>query len=239
MGLFSHDSDEAKAHAKVRFSFHPLPLPTHPFSQVEGTEPHEASFTHELIAGAAAYEATKAYQKHKEKEGQPSDHAKAKRILSVPSMSTSSRSTLTPRPLSAGFAGAFVDRVVETKGVSPALTAVAVDYPLITAHPAGLYRQDERYRFFPCLFMTLSFNTLPQPHNPVAKHAGEYYPTCDMHLLIGPRSVQLRNRLPKLSTGPMNTSEMTRTAKKARSMFYVVYLLASRFVRRYLPIRAL
>jgi hypothetical protein len=151
---------------------------------VEGTDPHEASFTHELIAGAAAYEATKAYQKHKEKEGQPSDHAKAKRIMSVPSTSTSSRSTLTPRPLSAGFAGAFVDRVVETKGVSPALPAVAIDHPLITAHAAGLYRQNERYRFFRCLSMTLLFNTLLQPPTLVAKHAGEYRPTCDMHLLI-------------------------------------------------------
>jgi hypothetical protein len=37
--------------------------------------------SHQLIAGAAAYEAAKAYQHHKEKEGDPSDHAKAKRIL--------------------------------------------------------------------------------------------------------------------------------------------------------------
>jgi len=66
MGLFHHDSDEAKAYATV---------------EAHSGEPHEASLSHQLIAGAAAYEAAKAYQHHKEKEGEPSDHAKAKRVI--------------------------------------------------------------------------------------------------------------------------------------------------------------
>ncbi|KAI6155552.1 hypothetical protein BKA82DRAFT_17603 [Pisolithus tinctorius] len=59
---------------------------------------HKASTSHELIAGAAAYEAAKAYEDHVARNGQPDSHAKAKEIL-------------------AGLAGAFVDREVETKGL--------------------------------------------------------------------------------------------------------------------------
>jgi hypothetical protein len=55
--------------------------------------------SHELIAAAASYEAAKAYEKHCEVNGKPDSHAKAKEIL-------------------AGFTGAFIDRMVETKGVS-------------------------------------------------------------------------------------------------------------------------
>ncbi|KAI0677541.1 hypothetical protein C8Q78DRAFT_1003166 [Trametes maxima] len=60
--------------------------------------PHKAELSHELIAAAASYEAAKAYQEHQEREGKPQSHEKAKEIL-------------------AGFAGAFVDRIVETKGL--------------------------------------------------------------------------------------------------------------------------
>ena len=79
--------------------------------------PHEAKLSHELIAAAASYEvlvfsgvtrsysltsgpsqAAKAYEKHCAENGKPASHAKAKEIM-------------------AGFAGAFVDRMVETKGV--------------------------------------------------------------------------------------------------------------------------
>ncbi|KAJ5594752.1 CipC1 protein concanamycin induced protein C [Penicillium hispanicum] len=80
MGWFSDDSDEAASHDAVT------------------NRPHEASWSHELIGGAAAYEAMKAYENHEEQNGQVEDHAKAKEIL-------------------AGFAGAFVDREVETKGL--------------------------------------------------------------------------------------------------------------------------
>ncbi|KAH9179357.1 hypothetical protein EDB89DRAFT_1926777 [Lactarius sanguifluus] len=59
---------------------------------------HEAKLSHELIAGAAAYEAAKTYNEHCEKNGKPSSHSKAKEIF-------------------AGLAGAAVDRLVETKGL--------------------------------------------------------------------------------------------------------------------------
>jgi len=59
---------------------------------------HEAHATHEMLGGAAAFEATKAYEKHCAANGKPASHAKAKE-------------------LAAGFAGAFVDREVDTKGL--------------------------------------------------------------------------------------------------------------------------
>ncbi|KAH9899859.1 hypothetical protein C8Q73DRAFT_772479 [Cubamyces lactineus] len=60
--------------------------------------PHKAELSHELIAAAASYEAAKAYEQHCEREGKPQSHEKAKEIM-------------------AGFAGAFIDRMVETKGL--------------------------------------------------------------------------------------------------------------------------
>jgi len=65
-------------------------------TQAEGH--HKAHLSHELIAAAASYEAMKAYHKHCEKNGQPASHAQAKEIL-------------------AGLSGAFIDRMVETKGL--------------------------------------------------------------------------------------------------------------------------
>ncbi|KAF8197748.1 hypothetical protein K438DRAFT_1584862 [Mycena galopus ATCC 62051] len=59
---------------------------------------HKASITHELIAGAAAFEAAKAYENHCKANRQPASHAEAKELL-------------------AGFTGAFLDREVETKGL--------------------------------------------------------------------------------------------------------------------------
>ncbi|KAJ7048708.1 hypothetical protein C8F01DRAFT_1188605 [Mycena amicta] len=80
MGFFHHQSDEAKAYEEVT------------------NAPHKAALSHELIAGAASYEAAKAYEKHCAENGKPDSHAKAKEIM-------------------AGFAGAFIDRMVETKGL--------------------------------------------------------------------------------------------------------------------------
>ncbi|KAI9443332.1 hypothetical protein H4582DRAFT_1873065 [Lactarius indigo] len=72
---------------------------TQAYSEVENTpREHTAKLSHELIAGAAAYEAAKAYNDHVGRNGQPSSHAKAKEIF-------------------AGFAGIAVDRLVETKGL--------------------------------------------------------------------------------------------------------------------------
>ncbi|KAF4595449.1 CipC1 protein, concanamycin induced protein C [Ophiocordyceps camponoti-floridani] len=80
MGWFDDDSEQARAYQEVT------------------QRPHEASWTHELLGGAAAYEAAKAYENHVERNGQPDEHAKAKEIL-------------------AGAIGAFVDREVETRGL--------------------------------------------------------------------------------------------------------------------------
>ncbi|KAF8233384.1 hypothetical protein L208DRAFT_1267058, partial [Tricholoma matsutake] len=62
------------------------------------TAHHKAQLSHELLAAAASYEAAKAYEQHLANTGHPDSHAKAKEIL-------------------AGFAGAFIDRMVETKGL--------------------------------------------------------------------------------------------------------------------------
>ncbi|KAG2156092.1 hypothetical protein DEU56DRAFT_765516 [Suillus clintonianus] len=59
--------------------------------------PHKASLSHELLGGAVAFEAAKAYEDHCAKNGKPDNHALAKELF-------------------AGFAGAALDRVVETKG---------------------------------------------------------------------------------------------------------------------------
>ncbi|KAG9127117.1 hypothetical protein FRC07_000621 [Ceratobasidium sp. 392] len=60
--------------------------------------PHEAKWSHELISGAASFEAAKAYEEHVARNGKPDSHAKAKEFL-------------------AGAIGAFVDREVETRGL--------------------------------------------------------------------------------------------------------------------------
>ncbi|KAF8175656.1 hypothetical protein K438DRAFT_2022812 [Mycena galopus ATCC 62051] len=96
MPWFHHDSDEAKNAYTVL---------------TEGEPHHKAALSHELIAAAASYEAAKAYQKHVkeqyENEGKPPpSHGEAKALI-------------------AGFAGAFVDRLVETKGFDAADKAKA------------------------------------------------------------------------------------------------------------------
>ncbi|KAG5921773.1 hypothetical protein E4U42_005716 [Claviceps africana] len=80
MGWFDNDSDQAQAYEQVK------------------ERPHEAKWSHELIGGAAAFEAAKAYEDHVARNGHPDDHATAKEIL-------------------AGAIGFFVDREVETKGL--------------------------------------------------------------------------------------------------------------------------
>jgi len=60
--------------------------------------PHQAKLSHEAIAGAAAFAAATAWEHHKAKNGEPPSHSKAKEI-------------------GAGILGAFVDRIVETKGL--------------------------------------------------------------------------------------------------------------------------
>jgi len=62
------------------------------------TPEHKAKLSHELITAAAAYEAAKAYEQHCATNGKPDSHAKAKELM-------------------AAFSAAFVDRMVETKGL--------------------------------------------------------------------------------------------------------------------------
>ncbi|KAH8827737.1 hypothetical protein DL96DRAFT_1600136 [Flagelloscypha sp. PMI_526] len=71
--------------------------PANAYDQVVNA-PHKAALSHELISAAASYEAAKAYEEHCAKNGKPDSHAQAKELL-------------------AGFAGAFIDRIVETKGL--------------------------------------------------------------------------------------------------------------------------
>ncbi|KWU41822.1 CipC protein [Rhodotorula sp. JG-1b] len=59
---------------------------------------HKSSLSHELIAGAAAWEAQKAYARHCEQNGKPESHQKA-------------------RELFAAFAAAEADKLIETKGL--------------------------------------------------------------------------------------------------------------------------
>ncbi|KAI5124979.1 hypothetical protein M0805_007405 [Coniferiporia weirii] len=80
MGWFDSDSDVAQSY------------------EYGNTQPHEAHLSHELLGGAAAFEAAKAYEDHCAANGKPDSHAKAKELI-------------------AGFVGAFVDREVETKGL--------------------------------------------------------------------------------------------------------------------------
>ncbi|MCJ1421498.1 hypothetical protein MMC32_007862 [Xylographa parallela] len=82
MGWFGDDSDQAQAS-----------------QQMQNADPNnQASFTHELIAGAASYEAAKAYENHCDANGNPGSHQEAKEIA-------------------AAFSGAFIDREVETRGL--------------------------------------------------------------------------------------------------------------------------
>ncbi|KAL7416884.1 hypothetical protein BDY24DRAFT_368558 [Mrakia frigida] len=61
-------------------------------------EPHEPSWSHELVGGAAAFEATRLYEQKEARDGKPQSHELAKEIM-------------------AGIAGAEVDKLFETKGL--------------------------------------------------------------------------------------------------------------------------
>ncbi|KAE8362642.1 hypothetical protein BDV27DRAFT_16272 [Aspergillus caelatus] len=81
MTWFGDDHDNARAH-----------------QEVNGTEGHQGHWSHQVIGGAAAYEAMKAYNDHEAKNGKPQSHTKAKEI-------------------GAGLAAAAVERLFETKGL--------------------------------------------------------------------------------------------------------------------------
>ncbi|KAJ2961543.1 hypothetical protein NQ176_g10997 [Zarea fungicola] len=68
------------------------------YNEYNNAPAHEASISHELLSGAAAFAAARAYENHVAQNGPPPTHALAKELF-------------------AGFAGAFIDREVETKGL--------------------------------------------------------------------------------------------------------------------------
>ncbi|EIE22256.1 hypothetical protein COCSUDRAFT_55952 [Coccomyxa subellipsoidea C-169] len=61
-------------------------------------QPHEAKLSHEVLGGAAAFAAMRAYEQRQASEGRPPQHQFAKEIL-------------------AGIVGGEVDKLVETKGM--------------------------------------------------------------------------------------------------------------------------
>ncbi|KAG6994090.1 hypothetical protein G7Y79_00047g083160 [Physcia stellaris] len=61
-------------------------------------QPNEAKFSHELVAGAAAFEGMKLFEDKQRKEGKPVSHQFAKEML-------------------VGLAGVEVDKLAETKGM--------------------------------------------------------------------------------------------------------------------------
>jgi len=70
------------------------------YQQAVDSGDHQSSISHELIAGAASYEAAKAYEKHvtATNGGVRPSHEEAKEIL-------------------AGLAGGFIDKEAETRGL--------------------------------------------------------------------------------------------------------------------------
>ncbi|KAF2483690.1 hypothetical protein BDY17DRAFT_310649 [Neohortaea acidophila] len=60
-------------------------------------DPNQASLGHEVLAGGASFIAMREWEEHQRKEGKQVDHSFAKEMI-------------------AGFAGAEVDRLAETKG---------------------------------------------------------------------------------------------------------------------------
>lgn len=66
--------------------------------QVYDGERHHSEWSHELIAGAAGFEAMKAYEHHREAEGITEHHELGKEMI-------------------AGFAAAEADKLFETKGL--------------------------------------------------------------------------------------------------------------------------
>ncbi|KAK1927939.1 hypothetical protein DB88DRAFT_479850 [Papiliotrema laurentii] len=85
MGLFDFFNNDASGRDQV-------------YNVDPGNEQHKSKLSHELIGGAAGFEAMKAYEDHLRREGKPPSHAMAKELI-------------------AGFAAAEVDKLFETKGL--------------------------------------------------------------------------------------------------------------------------
>lgn len=80
MGWFGSDSDQAQAYNQVCFLslnlYYRHLADQDRYLQVDDTDfqKHSPSTAHELIGGAAAYEAMKAYENHAAKNGKPSKY---------------------------------------------------------------------------------------------------------------------------------------------------------------------
>ncbi|THG97416.1 hypothetical protein EW145_g7621 [Phellinidium pouzarii] len=103
MGWFDSSSDESSSYDQY-VSAPVLPsqrLYSSRLSLRYNSLPHEhkAKVSHELLGGAAAFEAAKAWEDHCAANGKPESHAKAKEFL-------------------AGIVGAFIEREAETKGLN-------------------------------------------------------------------------------------------------------------------------
>ncbi|KAJ7066950.1 hypothetical protein C8F01DRAFT_1119726 [Mycena amicta] len=94
MGFFSSDSSEAQA-----------------YDEYNGK--HKTDISHQLLAGAASFVAAREYEKHVAANGKPTSHAEAKELLYV----LIGPIAVSDPSCSAGFAGAFIDREVETHGL--------------------------------------------------------------------------------------------------------------------------
>ncbi|KAJ6576419.1 hypothetical protein DFH09DRAFT_980480 [Mycena vulgaris] len=68
------------------------------YDQFASGKVHKSDISHELLAGAASFAAAREYEKHCEANGKPQSHAEAKELL-------------------AAFAGAFIDKEVESHGL--------------------------------------------------------------------------------------------------------------------------
>ncbi|KAH9969734.1 hypothetical protein BC827DRAFT_29005 [Russula dissimulans] len=76
---------------------------------------HKAQLSHELIAGAAAYEAAKAYQDHQAKNGKPASHEKAKSFAYE--LFFMCQQPVLTYLCSVAAAAAFIDKEFESKGL--------------------------------------------------------------------------------------------------------------------------
>ncbi|KAF7357207.1 1 concanamycin induced protein c [Mycena sanguinolenta] len=139
------------------------------FADTDASSPHKASMTHELIAAAAAYEAAKAYEKHCKENGQPESHAKAKEIMAA---------------LTAGF----IDREVETKGVSAAVSfrCGALDERSIPRFPVSSWSSGAAASLpFPVCPPISPIPYLPVPNSPCSLAS----PLCSLYPFLLPSTL--------------------------------------------------
>ncbi|KAJ7170675.1 hypothetical protein C8R43DRAFT_59821 [Mycena crocata] len=68
------------------------------YEQFQSGKAHKSDISHELLAGAASFVAAREFEKHCAANGKPQSHAEAKALM-------------------AGFAGAFIDKEVESHGL--------------------------------------------------------------------------------------------------------------------------